>query len=161
MRALAVAAGSRLAELVGGDVSQGYGDVTVDVPAAAWTAALSAARDVVGLVFFDWLSAVDELEAGCAVVCHLADPTTGVHLLVRTRVPLDALRLPTATGVFAGASWHERETAEMFGIGFTGHPNLVPLLLPDGFVGQPLRKEFALAARLERPWPGAKDQGRP
>jgi NADH-quinone oxidoreductase subunit C len=157
----ALAVGDRLAALAGGGVSQGYGDVTVDVAPAAWIAALTAARDELGLAFFDWLSAVDELDAGLSVVCHLADPTTAVHLLVRTRVPLDAPVLPTATGVFAGAGWHERETYEMFGIDFSGHPNLVPLLLPDGFVGRPLRKEFALAARLSRPWPGAKDPVRP
>jgi NADH-quinone oxidoreductase subunit C len=44
----------------------------------------------------------------------------------------------------------------MFGITFNGHPNLVPLLLPDGFVGRPLRKDYALQARLDRPWPGAR-----
>jgi NADH-quinone oxidoreductase subunit C len=148
--------GEQLAARTGGVVSQEYGGVTVDVPAGAWLAALTAARDELGLRFFDWLSAVDELENGFAVVCHLVDPDTCVHLLVRTRVRLENPRLASATAVFGGASWHERETWEMFGIDFAGHPNLVPLLLPDGFVGRPLRKEFVLAARTERPWPGAK-----
>ena len=67
--------------------------------------------------------------------------------------------LATATGVFAGASWHERETYEMFGLDFDGHPNLVPLLLPDGFEGNPLRKDFVLAARAAKAWPGAKEPG--
>jgi NADH-quinone oxidoreductase subunit C len=67
--------------------------------------------------------------------------------------------LATATEVFRGASWHERETHEMFGIDFVGHPYLVPLLLPDGFEGHPLRKEFVLAARVAKPWPGAKEPG--
>jgi NADH-quinone oxidoreductase subunit C len=47
----------------------------------------------------------------------------------------------------------------MFGILFEGHPNLVPLLLPDGFQGHPLRKDFVLAARVAKPWPGAKEPG--
>lgn len=47
----------------------------------------------------------------------------------------------------------------MFGIDFTGHPHLVPLLLPDGFEGHPLRKEFVLAARVAKAWPGAKEPG--
>jgi NADH-quinone oxidoreductase subunit C len=81
------------------------------------------------------------------------------HLLLRTRVPADAPTLATATGVFAGASWHERETFEMFGIDFAGHPHLVPLLLPDGFEGHPLRKSFVLAARAAKAWPGAKEPG--
>jgi NADH-quinone oxidoreductase subunit C len=42
---------------------------------------------------------------------------------------------------------------------FSGHPNLVPLLLPDGFEGNPLRKEFVLAARAAKTWPGAKEPG--
>jgi NADH-quinone oxidoreductase subunit C len=150
--------GRQLADAVGGEVDEAFEAVTVDVPRERWADALVAARDR-GLTFFDWLSAVDELDAGVSVVCHLADPATLVHLLVRTRLPLDDLALPTATGVYRGASWHERETAEMFGVDFAGHPNLVPLLLPDGFEGQPLRKEFVLAARAVKPWPGAKEPG--
>ena len=81
------------------------------------------------------------------------------HVLLRTRVPREAATLPTLTGVFRGAAWHERETHEMFGIDFDGHPGLVPLLLPDGFEGHPLRKEFVLASRVAKPWPGAKEPG--
>jgi NADH-quinone oxidoreductase subunit C len=47
----------------------------------------------------------------------------------------------------------------MFGITFDDHPNLIPLLLPDGFEGNPLRKEFVLASRVAKPWPGAKEPG--
>jgi NADH-quinone oxidoreductase subunit C len=47
----------------------------------------------------------------------------------------------------------------MFGIGFDGHPGLAPLLLPDGFEGTPLRKEFVLASRVAKDWPGRKEPG--
>ena len=67
--------------------------------------------------------------------------------------------LATATGVYRGAAWHERETHEMFGVVFDGHPGLDPLLLPDGFDGAPLRKNFVLAARRDQDWPGAKEPG--
>jgi len=140
-------------------VESSYGLLTVDVPTARWTAALAFARDELDCRFFDWLSAVDELDEGFSVIAHLWSVVDRHHLLLRTRVPRQSPRLPTATGVFAGASWHERETHEMFGVVFDGHPGLVPLLLPDGFEGHPLRKEFILAARAAKPWPGAKEPG--
>ncbi|GHF47599.1 hypothetical protein GCM10018790_26550 [Kitasatospora xanthocidica] len=141
--------------------AEAYGLITVDVPAENWTEALTNARDVLGLGFFDWLSAVDELADGFSVVAHLAAvEAPGVrHLALRTRVPRDGAALPTAVAVYAGAGWHERETHEMFGIDFPGHPHLVTLLLPDGFEGYPLRKEFVLAARVAKDWPGAKEPG--
>ncbi|MFJ2775992.1 NADH-quinone oxidoreductase subunit C [Kitasatospora sp. NPDC087315] len=141
--------------------AEAYGLITVDVPAEHWIEALTAARDGLGLAFFDWLSAVDGLAEGFSVVAHLAAPEApGVrHLVLRTRVPRDKAALPTAVAVYAGAAWHERETHEMFGIDFPGHPYLATLLLPDGFEGYPLRKEFVLAARVAKAWPGAKEPG--
>ncbi|GAA1188734.1 hypothetical protein GCM10009664_62780 [Kitasatospora gansuensis] len=141
--------------------TEAYQLLTVDVPAEHWIEALTAARDTLGLSYFDWLSAVDELADGFSVAAHLADAGAGPvrHLLLRTKVARNAAALPTAVGLYAGAGWHERETAEMFGIDFTGHPHLITLLLPDGFEGHPLRKEFVLAARVAKAWPGAKEPG--
>ncbi|WP_274915031.1 NADH-quinone oxidoreductase subunit C [Streptomyces sp. WZ-12] len=139
-----------------------YDLLTVDVPADAWTAALTTARDALGCTYFDWLSAVDEPGTGFRICAHLVDvtrPGAVRRLVVRTTVPHDAPALPTAVGVFAGAGWHERETHEMFGVDFTGHPHLVPLLLPETFEGHPLRKDFVLAARVAKAWPGAKEPG--
>lgn len=140
-------------------VSDAYGLATVDVPSAAWVDALTYARDELGCTYFDWLSAVDELTEGFRIVTHLVNLTHYQKILLRTLVPRERPNIATATGVFAGASWHERETFEMFGVSFDGHPNLVPLLLPDGFEGNPLRKEFVLAARAAKAWPGAKEPG--
>jgi len=143
-----------------GVVSESYGDVVVDVLSARWVDACTKARDSLRLSFFDWLSAVDELEGVFTVVAHLYDPHDRHRLLLRTRVGESGpASLATITGVFAGASWPERETCEMFGIDFEGHPNLVPLLLPDGFEGYPWRKSFVLASRAAKPWPGAKEPG--
>ncbi|MFH9108886.1 NADH-quinone oxidoreductase subunit C [Streptomyces albus] len=149
----------------GATAAEAYGLLTVDVPAASWISALTAARDELGCTFFDWLSAVDEPGTGFRVCAHLValhapGAAAGVRaLLLRTTVPHEAPALPTATGVYAGAAWHERETHEMFGIDFPGHPHLVPLLLPDTFEGHPLRKDFVLAARVAKAWPGAKEPG--
>uniref|UniRef100_J2JZD2 NADH dehydrogenase (Ubiquinone) 30 kDa subunit n=1 Tax=Streptomyces auratus AGR0001 TaxID=1160718 RepID=J2JZD2_9ACTN len=139
-----------------------YDLLTVDVPADGWLTALTAARDDLGCSYFDWLSAVDEPGTGFRICAHLADvarPGTVHRLIVRTTVPHEAAALPTAVEVYAGAGWHERETHEMFGVDFTGHPHLVPLLLPDSFEGHPLRKDFVLAARVAKAWPGAKEPG--
>jgi NADH:ubiquinone oxidoreductase subunit C len=138
-----------------------YDLLTVDVPAGSWTAALETARDELGCTYFDWLSAVDEPGTGFRVCAHVAALGEGRvrRLLVRTTVPHETPVLPSAVGVYAGAAWHERETHEMFGIGFEGHPHLVPLLLPESFEGHPLRKDFVLAARVAKAWPGAKEPG--
>ncbi|WP_003987539.1 NADH-quinone oxidoreductase subunit C, partial [Streptomyces rimosus] len=146
----------------GATAEESYDLLTVDVPAEAWIPALTAARDDLGCSYFDWLSAVDEPGTGFRVCAHLADiarPKTVRRLVLRTTVPHDAAVLPTATGVYAGAGWHERETHEMFGVDFTGHPYLEPLLLPENFEGHPLRKDFVLAARVAKAWPGAKEPG--
>jgi NADH-quinone oxidoreductase subunit C len=148
---------NRLDAVIRAEVSLGL--LTVDVAPEDWVSTLAAARTELGCDFFDWLSAVDEPPDGIDVVCHLASTSGHHHLIVRTRCPDGDLRLGTATGVFRGASWHERETWEMFGIVFDGHPNLVPLLLPDGFEGRPLRKDFVLASRVVKAWPGQVEPG--
>ncbi|MEU6391957.1 NADH-quinone oxidoreductase subunit C [Streptomyces sp. NPDC046939] len=150
-------------ELFGAEatVEEAYDLLTVDVPAATWTTALETARTRLGCTYFDWLSAVDEPETGFRVCAHVAAVAPGSvrRLLLRTTVPHSAPVLASAVDVYAGAAWHERETHEMFGVTFEGHPHLVPLLLPDGFEGHPLRKDFVLAARVAKAWPGAKEPG--
>ncbi|MBT2419214.1 NADH-quinone oxidoreductase subunit C [Streptomyces sp. ISL-24] len=138
---------------------ESYEVLTVDVPPASWIAALEAARDELGCTYFDWLSAVDEPGTGFRVAAHVAALSPVRRLLVRTTVPHEAPTLPSAVGVYAGAAWHERETHEMFGVVFADHPALDHLLLPEGFEGHPLRKDFVLAARVAKAWPGAKEPG--
>ncbi|MEV7582122.1 NADH-quinone oxidoreductase subunit C [Streptomyces erythrochromogenes] len=138
-----------------------YDVLTVDVPVGSWISALEIARDKLGCTYFDWLSAVDEPGTGFRVCAHVASLENHRvrRLLLRTTVPHSAPSLPSAVAVYAGAEWHERETFEMFGITFTDHPHLVHLLLPENFEGHPLRKDFVLAARVAKAWPGAKEPG--
>lgn len=90
--------------------ARAYELLTVDVPAEHWIEALTAARDGLGLRFFDWLSAVDELAEGFAVCAHLAAVGDGGagdgagvrHLLLRTRVPRAGAALPTAAASTPG-----------------------------------------------------------
>jgi NADH-quinone oxidoreductase subunit C len=64
------------------------------------------------------------------------------RVVIRTRVDRKSPEIPTITGIYAGANWHERETHEFFGIKFKGHPYLVPLLLPEDADFHPLLKDF-------------------
>ncbi|MFI9809413.1 NADH-quinone oxidoreductase subunit C [Streptomyces sp. NPDC052301] len=138
---------------------ESYDVLTVDVPPSSWLTALETARTTLSCTYFDWLSAVDEPGTGFRVSAHVAALHPVRRLLVRTTVPHDAPTLPSAVGVYAGAAWHERETHEMFGVRFEGHPGLEHLLLPESFEGHPLRKDFVLAARVAKAWPGAKEPG--
>ncbi|MFD9677374.1 NADH-quinone oxidoreductase subunit C, partial [Streptomyces sp. NPDC059981] len=141
--------------------SYAYEVLTVDVPVGSWIPALEIARDKLGCTYFDWLSAVDEPGTGFRICAHVVSLENHRvrRLLLRTTVPHTAPALPSAVAVYAGAEWHERETHEMFGVVFTDHPHLVPLLLPENFEGHPLRKDFVLAARVAKAWPGAKEPG--
>jgi NADH-quinone oxidoreductase subunit C len=155
----AAQAGEVVAGVSGG--GEGHARAVVDVPVARWWAAIGAARDpgALGCDFFDWLSAVDELDEGFMVVAHLWSSRRKHGLLLRARVSRDNPIVESVVDLFPGAAWHERETFEMFGIAFARHPDLRPLLLPPAFEGNPLRKEFVLASRVAKPWPGAKEPG--
>jgi NADH-quinone oxidoreductase subunit C len=152
-------AGEVVAGVSGG--GPGHARAVVDVPLARWWSAIGAARDpgALGCDFFDWLSAVDELDEGFMVVAHLWSSRRKHGLLLRARVPRDNPVVESVVDLFPGAAWHERETFEMFGITFARHPDLRPLLLPPEFEGHPLRKEFVLASRVAKAWPGAKEPG--
>ncbi|GIE33533.1 hypothetical protein Ait01nite_065780 [Actinoplanes italicus] len=151
--------GTVTAEVSGG--GPGHARAVVDVPVARWWFAAEAARDAgaLGCDFFDWLSAVDELDGGFSVIAHLWSTRRRHGVLLRTRVSREEPEVESLVDLYPGAAWHERETFEMFGITFARHPDLRPLLLPPEFEGHPLRKDFVLAARVAKPWPGAKEPG--
>ena len=77
------------------------------------------------------------------VVLHLYASRKNARL--RLKVALGpGEEMPSLTGVWGGAAWHERETFDLVGVPFTGHPDLRRILLPDGFQGHPLQKDFPL-----------------
>ena len=104
--------------------------------------------------FLDFVGGVDRGEEGFDVVVQLY--STRRHHQVRVKLAADGEDpvVPTISDLYPGANWHERETWELFGIRFDGHPQLVKLLLPEQFEGYPLRKDFPLTTRLAKPWPG-------
>ncbi|MDO5501832.1 MAG: NADH-quinone oxidoreductase subunit C [Actinomycetia bacterium] len=143
-------------------------DLTRTVAAAVWRSAVEEAL-AEGYTFVDWLTAVDRTyadEPGFEVIVRLLDlstPGSARAVRISTLVP-EGASLQSLTPVRAGFAFHERETYEMFGISFEGFVDgtdlgLRPLLLPDGFEGNPLRKDFQLAARASKTWPGGKEPG--
>ncbi|MDH3260442.1 MAG: NADH-quinone oxidoreductase subunit C [Acidimicrobiia bacterium] len=147
-----------------------HGTIKAHVPRDSWIDALTKARDDLGLIFFSWLSAIDwsnkvevgdppteEVDERFEILCTVGDLSEGKRITLSTEVSKDEPTMPSATGVYRGANWHERETFEMFGIDFVGHPDLKKLYLVDGFEGNPLRKSFPLLSREVKPWPGTVD----
>jgi NADH-quinone oxidoreductase subunit C len=67
----------------------------------------------------------------------------GGRIAIHVRVSREKPELPSISKIFGGANWHEREAHDMFGIVFSGHPNLTPLLLPEDATFHPLLKDFS------------------
>ena len=97
---------------------------------------------------FDYLrclTAVDWEDQGIDVVYHLYSTTKKHNLTVKTNLPNNDLTVDTATSVWRAANWLERETAEMFGVRFNGHPDPRTLLMPEDMDDTfPLRKDHPL-----------------
>jgi NADH-quinone oxidoreductase subunit C len=105
--------------------------VTLTVPPERIAEAARRAKEH-ELLRFDYLrclSGVDYQADGVEVVYHLFSTRLLQKCVLKARLPGEGHSLPTVTPVWAGADWHERETAEMFNISFDGHPRPEPLLL--------------------------------
>jgi NADH-quinone oxidoreductase subunit C len=114
-----------------------------------------------GFDYFDWLGCVDEIgRRDCfRIVLVVRDLAQRAEpRMLKCWLPRDDPRIETVSGVFAGAAWHEREVAELFGVEFVGGERR-RLLLNPGFEGTPLRKDEVLAARTGMNWPGAREPG--
>jgi NADH-quinone oxidoreductase subunit C len=104
---------------------------------------LAFLHDRLAFDFLVFMTALDRpAEAVLEVVYRLFSRESRSSVVVRVRLPRDSARIPTVSDMFRTAEWHERETAELFGIGFDGHPDPRRLLLPDDLEGFPLRKDF-------------------
>jgi NADH-quinone oxidoreductase subunit C len=130
-----------------------------NVPAGEVLAALQFLRDTQGYDLLADLTAVDWAEGASprySVVYHLLSTAQPGYIRLVAACAGDAEpALPSATGLWPAANWHEREAFDMFGIRFEGHPDLRRILMWDGYPHHPLRKEFPLAG-IETPLPDAE-----
>ena len=123
-------------------------DHTVYVPATHLVEVCTFLRDDPGLAFtlLSWVGGVDLLprEPRFEVVYALLSIPHVTRVTLKVELHESAARVPTVTGVWPTANWHERETYDFYGIVFDGHPDLTRILLPDDWEGWPLRKDSPL-----------------
>jgi NADH-quinone oxidoreductase subunit C len=125
-----------------------------------WLAAVESAK-ADGFNYFDWLGCVDEIgRRDCfRIVLVVRNLTQRAEpRMLSCLLPRSDPKIATVSSLFAGAAWHEREVAELFGVEFVGGERRRLLLNPE-FEGTPLRKDEVLAARTGMNWPGAKEPG--
>jgi NADH-quinone oxidoreductase subunit C len=97
-------------------------------------------------IFLTDLTAIHypELEKPIGVIYHLHSLTTNTRIRIKVFLTLEDLHIPTATTIWDGANWMERETYDFYGVIFDGHPDLRRILNVDDMTVFPMRKEFPL-----------------
>lgn len=127
-------------------VKEHRGEVTVTVKKEDIVAVCQFLKDEAGYNFLCDLCGVDYLgqEPRFMVVYNLYNITTKNRLRVKVAVAEQDAQVATVSGVWATANWHERECWDLFGITFSGHPDLRRILMPADWVGHPLRKDYPL-----------------
>jgi len=163
-----------------------YGDAVVRVRPDAWRRAAQICKEQLGCDYLSFVSGIDWMPtpvladegsgdtsapvqprettygvAGSAgrfqLFAEVASTRWHQRVILKTDVDEHDPRAESWVPVYPGADWHERETWEMFGFVFDGHPALRHLYLPFEFEGHPLRKDYPLLAREVKPWPGLVD----
>ena len=128
----------------------------VNVPASDLTAVLAALKADHGYDMLVDVTAIDWTEKAPArftVIYHLFSTVGHDYIRVGCDCPDSAQpEVPSATAIWPAADWHEREAYDMFGIRFSGHPDLRRILMWDGYPHFPLRKDFPLSG-LDTPLP--------
>jgi len=160
---------------IGGAITlfDGPKDPAIVVPREQWKAVARHLRDARALAF-DLLILVtgthmtEKKDAKGVVVreprfeliYHLRSVRRGGLVACKVMLPIDDPTVDTVSDLWPAANWHERETYDLVGIRFTGHPDLRRILLPDDWEGHPLRKDYAYPAayrdinlEVDAPWP--------
>jgi NADH-quinone oxidoreductase subunit C len=150
--------GETIADALGGSVIDRKierGELTVTVAAADIVKVVTFLRDdercrfvgIIDVTAVDWPSREKRFD----VVYHFLSPTKNARIRVKLETD-EVTPVASIIDVFPGANWYERETYDLYGVLFTGHPDLRRLLTDYGFQGHPLRKDFPLTGFVEVRW---------
>jgi NADH-quinone oxidoreductase subunit C len=128
------------------------GELTVNAKAADIVKVATFLRDdpacqficVIDVTAIDWPSRAQRFD----VVYHFLSPRLNQRIRVKT-ITDEVTAVPSLIGVFRGADWFERETYDLYGVLFSGHPDMRRILTDYGFEGHPLRKDFPLTGFVE------------
>jgi NADH-quinone oxidoreductase subunit C len=126
-----------------------FGDGTLVVPADRLHGAAADLKEL-GFSRLSMVTAVDNGEV-FTLVYRLKSRTLEAGIFLKADVPREDPRIDSVFDLWPAADWQEREVFDLFGITFTGHPNLCRILLPDDWQGHPLRKDYADANIIKRP----------
>jgi NADH-quinone oxidoreductase subunit C len=131
------------------------GELTLSANAADIVRVMRFLRDDPACAFYAFIdvTAVDwpQRERRFDIVYHLLSPTRNRRIRVKIEVD-EATPVASIIDVFPGANWFEREVYDLYGVAFTGHPDMRRLLTDYGFEGHPLRKDFPLTGFVEVRW---------
>jgi NADH-quinone oxidoreductase subunit C len=150
--------GATIAGALPGAVSRHHmalGELTISVAADDIVKVATFLRDdprcafvaIIDITAVDWPARERRFD----VVYHFLSPTKNARIRIKIETDEDK-PVPSIVGVFPGAGWFEREVYDLYGVLFTGHPDLRRILTDYGFEGHPLRKDFPLTGFVEVRW---------
>ncbi len=151
LQALSAHLSEKLGATVGG-AEIAYGELTITAQAAQIVKVVTFLRDdprcqfvsIIDICGADYPSRRKRFD----VVYHLLSPRQNLRVRIKVETDEDT-PVPSVTGVYPGADWFEREAYDLYGVLFSGHPDLRRLLTDYGFEGHPLRKDFPLTGFVE------------
>ncbi|MBS1614970.1 MAG: NADH-quinone oxidoreductase subunit C [Bacteroidetes bacterium] len=126
---------------------ESYGMLSVTVPASQNLKCLQFLFDEMGFQFLTDICAIHYPERSGEELClvyHLHNLPDNVRMRLKAYVPVARPDIATATAIFPGANWMERETYDFFGVNFVGHPNLTRIMNVDEMDYFPMRKEYPM-----------------
>lgn len=122
-------------------------ELGVQVSADVLRDCLQTLRDAYGYNHYILANAVDRGET-IEVIHGLRKTANGEDFFVKVVISADRPEVISAVPIFPGAEWHEREILDLFGVTFIEHPDPRRLMMPDDYIGHPLRKAF----KIDTPW---------